>query len=105
MTAGWRDHGPAPGSSTPRTLNIIQAVYNLGDTPAPERPYRPGSSMPVFLKQIERASANGMGVLVIRGPGGGRIERRSSTASRRRHDRRAHRFGPRQLTSVQCRVP
>ena len=47
------------------TLNIIQAVYNLVN-PSAGAAVPPGFDMPDYGKQIERASANGMGVLVIR---------------------------------------
>ncbi len=47
------------------TLNTIQSVYNLVN-PSAGASVPPGFDMPDYGNQIERASANGMGVLVIR---------------------------------------
>ncbi len=48
-----------------RTLNTIQAVYNLVN-PSAGATVSPGFDMPDYGNQIDRASAVGMGVLVIR---------------------------------------
>ncbi len=47
------------------TLNTIQSVYNLVN-PSAGTSVSPGFDMPDYGNQIERAAANGMGVLVIR---------------------------------------
>ncbi len=46
-------------------LNTIQSVYNLVN-PSAGTPVPPGFDMPDYGNQIERAAANGVGVLVIR---------------------------------------
>ena len=76
------------------TLNIIQAVYNLVN-PSAGAAVPPGFDMPDYGKQIERASANGMGVLVIRVLAAGALSGEAARHPVAVHDRRAHRFGPR----------
>ena len=72
-------------------LNSVQSVYNLVN-PSAGYAVPPGFDMPDYGNLIERASANGMGVLVIRVLAAGALTGEAARHPRRCPVRRAHRF-------------
>ena len=73
------------------TLHTVQSVYNLVN-PSAGSAVPPGFDMPDYGNLIERASANGMGVLVIRVLAAGALTGEADEASGRRPERRTYRF-------------
>ena len=73
------------------TLNTVQSVYNLVN-PSAGSAVPPGFDMHDYGNLIGRASSNRHGSAGDSGAGGGSADRGGNETSRRRPDRRTHRF-------------